>query len=207
MPFPRWAASWASPPAGTMRGVRRRPSRHATDAEVRAQIAAFHRPSRGTYGSPRIHPDLRAGRPCRPQTRGPSDERGGLARRESPQMDPHDGPVGTGRPAPDLVQRQFTASAPNQLWVADITYIPTWAGTLFLAVVLDVFSRGIWLGDGDTPAHRAGAGGAQHGGRPTAAPPSDSSLGSGLPVHRPGLRPALSGGRRAALDGIGRRLL
>ena len=46
-----------------------------------------------------------------------------------------------GRPAPDLVQRQFAAAAPNQLWVADITYIPTWAGMLYLAVVVDVWSR------------------------------------------------------------------
>jgi putative transposase len=45
------------------------------------------------------------------------------------------------RPAPDLVKREFTAPAPNRLWVADITYIPTWEGFLFLAVVLDVFSR------------------------------------------------------------------
>ncbi len=43
-------------------------------------------------------------------------------------------------PAPDLVQRAFTATGPNQLWVADITYIPTGAGTLYLAVVLDVWS-------------------------------------------------------------------
>ena len=47
------------------------------------------------------------------------------------------------RPAPDLVQRRFTATGPNQLWVADITYIPTWAETLYLAVVLDVWSRRI----------------------------------------------------------------
>src|SRR4029078_6932428 len=47
------------------------------------------------------------------------------------------------RPAPDLVQRAFTATGPNQLWVADITYIPTWSGTLYLAVVLDVWSRRI----------------------------------------------------------------
>jgi len=40
-------------------------------------------------------------------------------------------------PASDLVQRNFTAEGPNQLWVADITYIPTWTGFLFLAVVLD----------------------------------------------------------------------
>ena len=45
------------------------------------------------------------------------------------------------RPAPDLVKREFTAPAPNRLWVADITYIPTWEGFLFLAVVMDVFSR------------------------------------------------------------------
>jgi putative transposase len=45
------------------------------------------------------------------------------------------------RPAADLVQRQFTATRINQLWVADMTYIPTWAGFVYLAVVLDVFSR------------------------------------------------------------------
>jgi putative transposase len=43
----------------------------------------------------------------------------------------------------DLVNREFRASAPDQLWVADITYIPTWAGFLYLAIVLDVFSRKI----------------------------------------------------------------
>jgi putative transposase len=44
-------------------------------------------------------------------------------------------------PAPDLVKRDFAAAAPDQLWVADITYVPTWAGVLYLAVVLDVCSR------------------------------------------------------------------
>ncbi|MEK7214059.1 MAG: IS3 family transposase, partial [Chloroflexota bacterium] len=43
--------------------------------------------------------------------------------------------------APDLVERDFTAEGPNQLWVADITYIPTWSVFLYLAVVLDVWSR------------------------------------------------------------------
>ncbi len=43
--------------------------------------------------------------------------------------------------APDLVERNFTAGEPNQLWVADITYVPTWAGFLYLSVVLDAFSR------------------------------------------------------------------
>ncbi len=45
------------------------------------------------------------------------------------------------RPAPDLVDRNFSADAPDKLWVADITYVPTWSSFLFLAVVLDVFSR------------------------------------------------------------------
>ena len=50
------------------------------------------------------------------------------------------------------------ASARIALWVADITYIPTWAGFLYLAVVLDAFSRRIvGLGDGDPSAHRTGA--------------------------------------------------
>ena len=47
----------------------------------------------------------------------------------------------TARPAPDLVERDFTAAGPNSLWVADITYVPTWTGTLYLAVVVDAWSR------------------------------------------------------------------
>lgn len=46
-------------------------------------------------------------------------------------------------PTPDLVERNFTATAPGRLWVADITYIPTWDEFLYLAVVLDTFSR--WI--------------------------------------------------------------
>jgi putative transposase len=47
------------------------------------------------------------------------------------------------RPAPDLLERKFVADGPNQVWVADITYVPTWIGFLYLAVVLDVWSRKI----------------------------------------------------------------
>jgi len=50
---------------------------------------------------------------------------------------------GSARQAPDWVARQFSASRPNILWVADITYVPTWSGFLYLAVVLDVWSRKI----------------------------------------------------------------
>ena len=45
------------------------------------------------------------------------------------------------RPAPDLVERDFTVSAPDQLWVADITYVPTWSGFLYLSVVVNAWSR------------------------------------------------------------------
>jgi putative transposase len=48
------------------------------------------------------------------------------------------------RPAPDLVDRNFVAVRPNQLWVADITFVPTASGFLYLAVVLDAWSRKIW---------------------------------------------------------------
>jgi putative transposase len=56
---------------------------------------------------------------------------------------------GSDRQAPDLVDRNFTAERPNLLWVADITYIPTWAGFLYLAVVLDAYSRIVVCSVGD----------------------------------------------------------
>jgi putative transposase len=123
--------------------VARRPSRRATtDAELLTQIREFHRASRGTYGTPRIHRDLRAAgvRVGRKRVARLLKQAGlrGVSRRKWVQTTVRSE---HGRPAPDLVQRQFAATAPNQLWVADITYIPTWAGTLYLAVVLDVWSR------------------------------------------------------------------
>ena len=48
---------------------------------------------------------------------------------------------GNSRQAPDRVECNFSVAAPDRLWIADITYIPTWAGFLYLAVVLDAFSR------------------------------------------------------------------
>ena len=123
--------------------IARRPSRRATkDAELLEQIRAFHQASRGTYGTPRIHRDLRAAgvRLGRKRVARLLKQAGlrGVSRRKWIQTTVRSE---YGRPAPDLVQRQFAATAPNQLWVADITYIPTWAGMLYLAVVLDVWSR------------------------------------------------------------------
>ena len=62
----------------------------------------------------------------------------GVSRRRGPRTTSRDVKA---RPAPDRVERRFEADAPNRLWVADITYIPTLAGFLYLAIVLDVFSR------------------------------------------------------------------
>ena len=63
-------------------------------------------------------------------------------RRGEPAPRPsHDTPECPGPPGPGRVERRFEADAPNRLWVADITYVPTLAGFLYLAIVLDVFSR------------------------------------------------------------------
>jgi putative transposase len=124
--------------------VKRRPSRRAeTDATLLAEIHAAHATSRGTYGAPRIHAELTAKgiRVGRKRVARLMSRAGiaGVSRRRFVVTTVK----GDGRQAPDLVERNFTAEAPDRLWVADITYIPTWAGFLYLAVVLDAFSRRI----------------------------------------------------------------
>ena len=124
--------------------VKRPPSERAvTDAALTAKIRAAHATSNGTYGAPRLQIDLaEAGmRISRKRVARLMRNAGlvGVSRRKSIVTTIRDG----GRQAPDLVDRDFTADRPNLLWVADITYIPTWAGFLYLAVVLDAFSRRI----------------------------------------------------------------
>jgi putative transposase len=118
--------------------------RSREDEALRGRISAIHAQSRRTYGSPRIHAEMKeAGtRISRKRVARLMRESGlvGVSRRKSmrtTQRDP------SARPAPDLVEREFAANGPNLLWVADMTYIPTLAGFLFLAVVLDVWSRKI----------------------------------------------------------------
>lgn len=73
--------------------------------------------------------------------RGAVDDTARLARREQGQACAHHDPR-TGRPRPsDLVDRDFTARAPNRLWVADFTYVATWSGTVYVAFIIDVYSR------------------------------------------------------------------
>jgi putative transposase len=115
------------------------------DAVLTERIRAIHSASDGNYGSPNIHAELRdegtrVGRKRvarlmrQAQIRGVSRRRSFIVttRRDLRQ-----------RPAPDLVNRRFVAAGPNELWVADMTYVPTWAGFIYLAIVLEVWSRRI----------------------------------------------------------------
>ncbi len=117
-------------------------ARQRADQAVLVTIREIHTQSRGTYGSPRVHAALRArGYRCSRKRVARLMQQAGLAgypRRKqvrTTQADPNAGY------APDLLQRDFQATAPNQKWVADITYIPTTEGWLYLAVVVDLFSR------------------------------------------------------------------
>lgn len=112
------------------------------DAILLARIKAIHTQSRRTYGSPRIHAELKA-------------DAVNVGRKRVARLMRQAGLEGVSRrhgrktmmcgisaaPAPDLVEREFRADAPDKLWVGDINYIPTRAGFMYLAVVVDVFSR------------------------------------------------------------------
>jgi putative transposase len=125
---------------------RRRPSpREVEEVWLGEQIQRIHQDSDGTYGSPKVHAQLRREGICTSRKRVERLMReAGLQgafmrkhRRSSTRRDP------AATPAPDLVNRQFTAPAPNRLWVADISRIPTGEGPLWLASVRDAFSRRI----------------------------------------------------------------
>jgi putative transposase len=116
-----------------------------TDRALMQRIYAIHERSHGAYGSPNIHAELaddhglRVGRKRVARLMRGAGIRGVTARRFVVTTQSQPG----AKTAVDLVQRRFYAQAPNQLWVADATFIPTWAGFLYLAMVLDVYSRKI----------------------------------------------------------------
>jgi putative transposase len=130
-------------PSGYYGWAKRPPSaRSLADAALTERIRQIHEDSRGTYGVPRVHFELgvegvRVGRKRVARLmkaaglQGVSRRKGFRTTVRCPE----------GCPAPDLVERDFTVSQPDRLWVADITYISTWAGFLFLSVVLDAWSR------------------------------------------------------------------
>ena len=159
--------------AGYYAWLQRPPSARATaDAALLKRIKTVHASSRQTYGAPRVHADLHG--------HGERHSRKRIARlmREAGLVGASHrraGPTTTrrnkdDRPAPDLVDRDFNAAGPNQLWVADITYVPTMAGFLYLAVVLGRLEpQDRRLGDGKPPARRTGAGCDGDGCWPTSA--------------------------------------
>jgi putative transposase len=119
--------------------------RSAANRELVDDIRLVHRNNHGRYGSPRIHIEL--------QTQGRGASRGRIERlmrhhgiraimarprRVRTTDSRHDLPI-----APNLLQRNFTAAAPNRIWLADITYIETDQGWLYLAAVMDLYSRRI----------------------------------------------------------------
>ncbi len=114
------------------------------DEQLQQRIRTIHLLSRQTYGAPRIHMELReeGTRISRKRVARLMREAAlrGVSRRKWTVTTRRDR---SARPAPDLVDRQFVADRANALWVADITYVPTWAGFVYVAVVLDVWSRKI----------------------------------------------------------------
>lgn len=117
--------------------------RHLADAELLSKIRAIHLQSRGTYGSPRVWAELRLGQGIRVGRKRVERlmRRGGLegVYRRRVRGSTRRNPAAT--PSDDLVNRQFTADGPDRLWVADITEHPTAEGKLYLAVVVDAWSR------------------------------------------------------------------
>jgi putative transposase len=123
---------------------RKRPAsrRAQEDAVLLRRIRTIHEASRQSYGVPRVYRELRedgveVGRDRVARLMRQAGLRG-ISRRRFVVTTRRDA---TAQSAPDLVERRFEAEGPNQLWLADITYLPTWAGFLYLAIVLDVFSR------------------------------------------------------------------
>ena len=117
-------------------------ARAKQDQDLTGQIRAVFERSRQTYGSPRVHAQLQAeGLRCaRKRVARLMRAARLVARPRRPRIattdSRHSMPI-----APNLLERCFTAEAPNQRWVADITYLPTREGWLYLAVVLDLFAR------------------------------------------------------------------
>lgn len=117
-------------------------ARAQADEELAGRIAAAYTRSHRTYGAPRVHAELRAQRtPCARKRVARLMRAAGLVgchRRRRVRTTVADS---AHTPAPNLVARDFTAPAPDRLWLGDITYLPTREGWLYLAVLLDAHSR------------------------------------------------------------------
>ncbi len=116
--------------------------RDQENAALTRKIREVHDGSRRTYGYPRVHAELKAlGVRCSRKRVARLMRKAGLQgcirgrRKRTTRRDLY------ATPAPDLLKRNFAAAAPNKIWTADITYIHTWEGFLYLAFILDIYSR------------------------------------------------------------------
>ena len=132
--------------SGYYASIDREPSPRAQrHARIEAAVAQVHAQSHGIYGSPKIARVLAESdeleSACRNTVAAAMREMG-LTSRVSKAFTPTTTQADPSQqPAPNTLDRDFTATAPNQKWVTDITYLPTAAGWVYLAVVLDLFSR------------------------------------------------------------------
>ena len=121
----------------------RAPSERAlVDARLAERIGEIHKRSRESYGARRVHLDLReegvrVGRKRVERLMRAAELSGYVKRRKYKTTIRVPGV----RVAEDLVERDFNPAAPNRLWASDIKYVPTWQGTLYLASVIDCYSR------------------------------------------------------------------
>ena len=121
---------------------RPKPARVKSDAQLAVKVAAAHQRSRKTYGSPRVHRELKAqgvrvGKKRIERLMRENGIQGRSKRRYKHTTDSkHDGPI-----APNNLARKFSTTEPNRAWVTDVTAIATGEGWLYLAPMLDLHSR------------------------------------------------------------------
>lgn len=124
---------------------RKRPSslREMANETLLKEIQAAHEASKGVYGSPRIYHEVKEKVSCSQNRVARMMKKHGIAAKQKRRYKQTTKANGAHPVAPNLVDRDFAAAAPNEKWTTDITYIPTLEGWLYLAVVLDLFSRRI----------------------------------------------------------------
>ncbi len=115
--------------------------RAVADTELTGRIRDIHKESRGTYGYPRVHAELRSRVVVGRNRVARLMKAAGLMGCRSKAFVRTTSRDEVARPAPDLVERRFISHSPDRLWVADFTYVPTGEGWLYLAFVLDTYSR------------------------------------------------------------------
>jgi transposase InsO family protein len=131
--------------SGYYRFIKAPPSRRTqANEQLTGKIHRIFKDNRCTYGSPRIRSELQAqGETCSRKRVARLMKQAGLAAKMKARFKCTTQQNPKAQAAPNLLQQNFSAKALNQVWVADITYIPTWEGWLYVATVLDLFSRRI----------------------------------------------------------------